>query len=84
MLHENKMKKTLSIVALLLTFSSLFAKNLSLIGGVRERFESLDGMNKKAYGEDASLIGRPNDTLLVSRLQLGFIYKQTPDIIYNS
>ena len=78
------MKKTVFIALSLLTFSSLFAESLSPTGGVRERFESLDGMNKKAYGDDASLIGRPDDTLLVSRLKLGFIYTQTPDIIYTA
>ena len=78
------MKKAVFIALSLLAFSSLFAESLSPTGGVRERFESLDGMNKKAYGDDASLIGRPDDTLLVSRLKLGFIYKQTPDIIYTA
>ncbi|WP_297486209.1 alginate export family protein [Sulfurimonas sp.] len=78
------MKKTVFIALSLFIFSSLFAESLSPTGGVRERFESLDGMNKKAYGDDASLIGRPDDTLLVSRLKLGFIYTQTPDIIYTA
>ncbi len=63
--------------------SIAFADKFSVIGGFRERFEVLDGMNKKAYGNDPSLIGRPDDTLLVSRLKLGFVYKQTPDVVYT-
>jgi len=78
------MKKVLKLSLLLSVLTPLYASSLSLNAGVRERFESLDGMNKKAYGDDASLIGRPDDTLLVSRLKLGFIYKQTPNIIYTA
>ena len=72
------------ILLLLLYLQSIaFADKLSIIGGIRERFEVLDGMNKKAYGNDASLTGKPDDTLLVSRLELGFVYKQTPDVVYT-
>jgi len=57
---------------------------LFVVGGIRERFETLNGMNKKAYGDANSLIGDPNDTLLVSRLKLGMIYKQSPDITWKA
>ncbi len=84
MSHRIKIRKSFLLICLLLISNSLLGDNFSFTGGVRERFESLDGMNKKAYGDDPSLIGRPDDTLLVSRLKLGFIYKQTPDIIYTA
>ena len=78
------MKRVLNLSILFLLFTPLYASSLSLKAGVRERFESLDEINKKAYGNDTALIGRPDDTLLVSRLKFGFIYKQTPDIIYTA
>ena len=78
------MKRVLKLSILFLLFTPLYASSLSLKAGVRERFESLEGMNKKAYGNEPSLIGRPDDTLIVSRLKLGFIYKQTPDITYTA
>jgi len=59
---------------------SLYAGELSIVGEVRERFETLDGMNKKAYGDDPSLLGHPDDRLLVSRLKLGFVYQYSPEI----
>ena len=77
------MKKVLNLSILLLLLTPLYASSLSLDAGVRERFESLNVMNKKAYGDDASLIGHADDSHPVSRLKLGFIYKQTPDIIYT-
>lgn len=74
-------KKLLSFIALSAA-SLLTAGELSLIGEVRERFETLDGMNKKKYGDNPS-IGKSDDRLLVSRLNFGFEYKQNPDIRYR-
>ena len=59
---------------------ALHAGDLSIVGELKERFEMLDGMNKKAYGNDPSLIGRPDDRLLVSRLKLGFVYQYSLNI----
>ncbi len=84
MSYRIKLKKSLFAVCALFAFSSLFAGDFSFTGGVRERFEALDGMNKKAYGKDDSLPGHPDDTLLVSRLKFGFIYKQSPNIVYTA
>lgn len=69
------MKKILFVV---LTVGTLYAENFSVIGEIRERFEALDGMNKKAYGDAQSLIGDPDDRLLVSRIKLGFVYYISP------
>ena len=78
------MKKRVSIFFLLsISSHSLFAKDFSLIGDIRERFETLDGMNKKAYGNTALLIGNPNDRLLVSRMQLGFGYQVSSTVKLN-
>ena len=74
-------KKLLSFVALSVA-SLLSANELSLVGEVRERFETLDGMNKKAYGNNPR-IGKPDDKLLLSRINLGFIYKQNSDITWK-
>ena len=79
---ENRInKKLLSFIALCAA-SLLSAGELSLIGEVRERFETLDGMNKKAYGDNPRF-GQSDDKLLVSRLNFGFQYKQNPDIKYR-
>ncbi|RRS30160.1 MAG: hypothetical protein P794_08060 [Epsilonproteobacteria bacterium (ex Lamellibrachia satsuma)] len=69
------MKKATSTFFILLASHTLLAKDFSLIGDIRERFETLDGMNKKLYGDAASLIGEPDDRLIVSRIQLGFNYR---------
>ncbi|AKF25057.1 hypothetical protein YH65_06360 [Sulfurovum lithotrophicum] len=60
------------------------AGDFTFVGDIRERFETLDGMNKKAYGTEASLIGSPYDTLLVSRIQLGFVYRLSPNIKFTA
>lgn len=56
---------------------------LSIIGSIRERFETLDGMNKKKYGDNPS-IGDSNDRLLVSRINLGFEYIQSKDVTWKA
>ncbi len=77
------MKKSLFPLLVLCSFVTLYADNISVIGGFKERFESLDGMNKKAYGNNSSLIGAPDDSLLVSRLKLGAVYRYSPDVLYT-
>ena len=80
---ENRInKKLLSFIALSVA-SLLSAGELSLVGEVRERFETLDGMNKKAYGDNPRF-GQSDDKLLVSRINLGFIYKQNADITWKA
>ncbi len=80
------------LAVLLLLFLSIApyanAAKLNFVGELRERFEILDGMNKKAYG-DSSLDakgnekGRSYDNLLVHRLMAGFVYEQSPRITWR-
>jgi len=58
------------------------AGDIDVVGGIRERFETLDGMNKKKYGDNPSL-GKSDDRVLVSRLKLGMVYKQSPDVTWK-
>ena len=63
------------------------AGKLFVVGGIRERFETLDGMNKKEYGDTNNITnpkGKSDDTLLVSRLKLGMVYKQSPDVTWKA
>ncbi len=78
------MKKLFVISLPIIIVHSLYAGELSLVGEVKERFETLDGMNKKVYGNDPSLIGQPDDRLLVSRLKLGFVYHYSPNIVVTA
>ena len=82
--YENNIKQLLPIIFVLLAASHLYADTFTVIGDIRERFETLDGMNKKAYGTEASFIGSPYDTLLVNRMQLGFVYRLSPDIKFTA
>ncbi len=84
MSYQITLKQILSAAFLILAANSAVAGDFTLTGGIRERFETLDGMNKKAYGNDPSLIGRPDDRLLVSRLKLGFVYHVSPDIQFTA
>lgn len=77
------LQKVLIAGLLASTLNCLFASDLSVVGEIRERLETLEGMNKKAYGNKPA-VGKPDDTLLVSRLKLGFIYKASPDITYKA
>jgi hypothetical protein len=78
------MKKVLIGALALSAANLLLAGDLSIIGEVKERFETLDGMNKKAYGNVGALAEKSDDNLLVSRLQLGMIYKQSPDVTWKA
>ena len=73
MSHTSKINKSLLALYSLLVFNSLFAGDYSFEGGIRERFETLDGMNKKEYRNS-------DDRLLVSRVNLGVVYKPTANI----
>jgi len=77
------MKRVFIALFLILVFNPLIASDFSPIYGFRERFEKLNGMNKKVYGNNSSLVGKSDDSLLVNRLKLGFKYKQSSDIIYT-
>jgi len=73
---------------LLLTAHISMAGTLTFDGEIRERFETLDGMNKKAYGDssiDAKGIvrGKSDDRLLLQRIIAGFTYRQKKNITYN-
>lgn len=57
--------------------------SIAVVGGIRERFETLDGMNKKKYGDNPS-VGNSDDRLLVSRINLGLEYKQSKDITWKA
>ncbi len=78
------------LVLLLLTITPpyTYAGDLSFVGQLRERFEILDGMNKKTYGDSSidskgNEKGDSNDNLLVHRLMAGFVYKQSPKITWR-
>ncbi len=70
-------------IVIALVFFQAFGGELIGVGSVRERFEILNGMNKKAYGNAPSLPGKPNDKLLVNRIKLGFIYNQSENVRYT-
>ena len=77
-------------VLLFLFFPSrpLRAGSLTFDGQVRERFEALDGMNKKAYGNRSitakgEKAGDANDKLLLQRIIAGVTYKPQKDITFH-
>ncbi len=57
-------------------------------GQVRERFEALSGLNKKAYGNRSmnakgKIVGKANDKLLLQRVIAGFTYQQSKSFVYH-
>lgn len=84
---RNKNLNTIAIAKglLLLTANVSMAGMLTFDGEIRERFETHDGMNKKAYGDcsintDGEVEGESNDTLLLSRVIAGSTYRQNKHI----
>jgi len=78
----------LFFIALGTMVEAVRAGELSFDGQVRERFETLDGLNKKAYGNhsiDATgkTKGDSDDRLLLQRIIAGFTYKQNEHISYH-
>ncbi len=64
------------------------AGEISFDGEIRERFETLDGMNKKTYGDHSidakgNVKGGPDDRLLLQRIIAGFTYRQNEHITYH-
>lgn len=78
------MKKYLIGALAIAAANALYAGDLFVVGEIKERFETLDGMNKKVYGDAESLKGDSDDRLLVSRLNFGFIYNQSPDVTWKA
>lgn len=81
------MKYFLFIIALFLNHS-INASELSFFGEIRERYEYLDGMNKKTYGESSldksgNKLGSSNDNLLVQKITFGFLYKQNNNLTWK-
>ena len=72
-------KKIKLFISSLLIFTAnyAFASKLRFLGSIRVQAEALDGVNKKAYGNNPSNIGRPDDRVLLNRLSLGFITPPT-------
>ncbi len=87
MSYKSKLTKSLFILGSLLASHTLEAGDLFLEATIRERFETLDGMNKKEYGDTEKLVsaqGKSDDKLLVNRVNLGLIYKPTSDITFKA
>ncbi len=64
---------------LIIKVNILYGSSLTFDGEIRERFETMDGVNKKTYGDssiDAKGIkrGDSDDTLLLQRIFAGFTY----------
>ena len=64
------------------------AATLTFDGQIRERFEALEGMNKKAYGDHSinakgKRVGDSNDRLLLQRIIAGFTYKPEKNLIFH-
>lgn len=73
---------------LLLTAHVSVAGTLNFDGEIRERFEAMDGMNQKAYGDSAvdakgNIRGKSDDRLLLQRIIAGFTYQQKKNITYH-
>ena len=77
------------VLFLLVSLSkSLKAGEFILDGQIRERFETLNGMNKLAYGDNSvdakgKVVGDSDDRLLLQRIIAGFSYKQNEQISYH-
>ena len=77
------------VLFLLVSLSkSLKAGEFILDGQIRERFETLNGMNKLAYGDNSvdakgKVVGDSDDRLLLQRIIAGFSYKQNERISYH-
>ena len=90
-LHEAGKRFFLTSLVLLFLVSpvrSLKAGEFIFDGQIRERFETLSGMNKVAYGNDSvdakgKVVGKSDDRLLLQRIIAGFTYKQNDRISYH-
>ena len=79
---------TVVMVLLLLAVRVSTAEMITFDGEIRERFETLDGMNKKAYGDNSInykgiVKGESDDKLLLQRIIAGFTYKKNKNITYH-
>ncbi len=87
---KNKFKIIICLLSGLLIFTAYpsFAGHYSFDGEVRTRFESLDGLNAKAYG-DSSLnykgqrTGKSHDNRMLSRIIAGITYSKNKKITYR-
>ena len=76
-----------NILLLLSLVSCIYADRLSTLFDLRERMESWNGFNKKAYG-DASIdakgnkVGKSDDVILLQRVMAGVEYK-TQNVEYS-
>ncbi len=75
----------LTFLTLLLIAQAALAGTLLFKVEIRERFETLDGMNKKTYGNSSldpngNVKGESDDRLLVQRIIAGFSYEQGGNI----
>jgi len=57
----------------LILLSSLLYSQVDVDGGIRLRFEYLNNMNEKYYGNNPK-VGKSDDSYLLTRLQLGLTY----------
>ena len=79
---------SLVLISLAAAIKPLAAGELTFDGQINERFEILNGMNKKAYGDrsiDAKgkISGNSDDRLLLQRIMAGIVYKQDEHISYH-
>ena len=78
----------LVLIILCLTVITVKAGEISFDGEIRERFETLDGMNKKTYGDHSidakgKIEGGSDDRLLLQRIIAGFTYRRNEHITYH-
>ncbi len=78
----------LVLISLVSPVKSLKAGEFIFDGQIRERFEALNGLNKKAYGNHSidargEVVGDSDDRLLLQRIIAGFTYQQNENIRYN-
>ena len=78
----------LILLLMLSPVKSLTAGEFIFDGQIRERFETLNGMNKLAYGDNSidakgKVVGDSDDRLLLQRIIAGFSYKQNGRINGN-
>jgi len=88
----NTGKKILSISVILISLFAaikpLAAGELVFDGQINERFEALDGMNKKAYGDlsidtKEKISGDSDDRLLLQRVLAGFVYREDEHVSWQ-
>ncbi len=89
-MRMEKLKIIIFILSALMIFSEVvvFAGNLSFDGEIRTRFEDLNGLNKKAYGDTSvnaggNVRGKSGDNRILSRIIAGFTYSADKKITYR-